>query len=375
MGLINNLFSKKKATSGSEFDTIITSETGYIGEAEKIAKVVSAGLEKENYSGMNQQLSAIARQDDAKEVYVFEHPGVVSRYYAIALLVAVSIAYVYFLFIGANTLQLASDIELRSIGNFFVYASVAVIAINVFLVSRLISAIRFKKRFDTYEELVGYKSWEFVEDIAICSKRKETLVLKDLRRAIKRKLIPQGHFSQENRVLMVSNKVYDAYMEKPAVYDRYFQQMMEDRHRERSRTRRIAQLMEQGEQYIQKIHGYGTLAKDKNVARKIARMENLVSKIFHEVDVNPKQANSLGVFLNYYLPTTEKLLDAYVSLDEKQATGKQSAQTKKEIEEAVSTIVTAFEGILEKLYEEYEMDIASDIAALELSMKQDGLPT
>jgi 5-bromo-4-chloroindolyl phosphate hydrolysis protein len=375
MGLFNNLFSKKKAASNGEFDAIITSETGYISEAEKIAKVVSAGLEKENYSGMNQQLSAIARQDDAKEIYVFEHPGVVSRYYAIALLVAVSIAYAYYLFIGAGTLQLASDIELLSIGNFFVYASIAVISINIYLVFKLISAIRFKKRFDTYEELVGYKSWEFIEDIAVCSKRKEALVLRDLRRAIKRKLIPQGHFSQENRVLMVSKKVYDAYMEKPAVYDRYFQQMLEDRHRERSRTRRIAQLMEQGEQYIQKIHGYGTLVKDKNVAKKIARMENLVSKIFHEVDVNPRQANSLGVFLNYYLPTTEKLLDAYVVLDEKQATGKQSAQTKKEIEEAVSTIVTAFEGILEKLYEEYEMDIASDIAALELSMKQDGLPT
>ena len=104
MGLFNNLFSKKKATSGSEFEMITTSETGYIGEAEKIAKVVSAGLEKENYSGMNQQLSAIARQDDAKEVYVFEHPGVVSRYYAIVLLMAVSIAYVYYLFIGALSL-------------------------------------------------------------------------------------------------------------------------------------------------------------------------------------------------------------------------------------------------------------------------------
>ena len=375
MGLFNNLFSKKKATSGSEFEIITTSETGYIGEAEKIAKVVSAGLEKENYTGMNQQLSAIAQKDADKETYVFEHPGVVSRYYAIALLVAVSIAYAYYLFIGTSTIQLASDIELRSIGNFFIYSSIAVISINAYLVFKLISAIRFKKRFDTYEELVGYKSWEFIEDIAVCSKRKEALVLKDLRRAIKRKLIPQGHFSQENRVLMVSNKVYDAYMEKPTVYDRYFQQMIEDRHRERSRTRRIAQLMEQGEQYIQKIHGYGTLVKDKTVAKKIARMENLVSKIFHEVDVNPRQANSLGVFLNYYLPTTEKLLDAYVVLDEKQATGKQSARTKKEIEEAVSTIVTAFEGILEKLYEEYEMGITSDIAAMELSMKQDGLPT
>ena len=258
MGLFNNLFSKKKATSGSEFEAITTSETGYIGEAEKIAKVVTAGLEKENYTGMNQQLSAIARQDEAKEVYVFEHPGVVSRYYAIALLIAVSIWYVYYLFIGSGTVSFTSDSELHSIGVFFVYASIAVLCINVFLVSKLISAIRFKGRFDTYEELLGYKSWEFVEDIAACSKRKEVLVLNDLRRAIKRKLIPQGPFSQEKRVLMDSNKVYDAYMEKPAVFDRYFQQMLEDRHRKRSRTRRIAQLMEQGEQYIQKIHGYGT---------------------------------------------------------------------------------------------------------------------
>lgn len=375
MGFFNNLFSKKKVPLSSELESITTTETGCMGEAEKIAKVVSAGLEKENYTGMNQQLSAIARQDGAKETYVFEHPGVVSRYYAIALLVAISIGYIYYLFIGSGTVYFTSDSELYSIGTFFIYASMAVLCINVFLISKLISAIRFKGRFDTYEELIGYKSWEFVEDIATCSKRKEALVLKDLRWAIKRKLIPQGHFSQENRVLMVSDKVYDAYMEKPAVFNRYFQQMLEDRHRERSRTRRIAQLMEQGEQYIQKIHGYGTLVKDKSIARKIARMENLVSKIFHEVDVNPRQANSLGVFLNYYLPTTEKLLDAYVVLDEKQATGKQSAQTKKEIEEAVSTIVTAFEVILEKLYEEYEMDIASDIAALELSMKQDGLAT
>ena len=48
MGLFNNFFSKKKLGSGSEFEIITTSETGYIGEAEKIAKVVSVGLEKEN---------------------------------------------------------------------------------------------------------------------------------------------------------------------------------------------------------------------------------------------------------------------------------------------------------------------------------------
>lgn len=375
MELFNNFFSKKKVNTSDALEVVDSTESVYIDEAERIANVVASGLEKENYSGMNEQLYKIAQKDKEKDVYVFEHPGVISRYYAIALIVCISLFFAYYLFIGAGTVFFSTNAELDYIGMFFVGVSSAVLLVNIVLISNLVSAIRFKKRFDIYEELLGYKGLEFVEDIAICAEQKEVLVIKDLKCAIKRKLIPQGHLSRENRVFMVSNDVYDRYMEKPAVYDRYFQKMIEERHRVKSRTKRISQIMETGEQYIEKIHGYGTLVKDKDVSKKITRMKNIVSMIFHEIDVNPSQAQSLGVFLNYYLPTTEKILEAYVSLDEKQDSGKNAKQTRKEIEEAICTIVIAFEGILEKLYEEHEMDIASDIAAIELSMKQEGLLT
>ena len=133
--------------------------------------------------------------------------------------------------------------------------------------------------------------------------------------------------------------------------------------------------METGNQYIEKIHGFSTLVKDKSISKKLGNIENIVSLIFHEIDTNPEQAQSLGVFLYYYLPTTEKLLDAYVTIGEKQASDRSSVKAKEEIEKAITTILTAFEGILGKLYEEQEMDISSDIAAMELSMQQDGLPT
>ena len=371
MGLFDNIFSKRNATSGNSLEIVAATKTGHIGEAEQIANVVDAGIKNENYSEMNRHLSIISHRNDEKELYVFEHPGVISRYYAIALILLVSASFIYYLVIGASTAYLSA--ELYSIGMLLVSVSAAVLLINIALIAKLASTIRFKARFDVYEELLGYKSLEFIDDIAICSKQKVPVVIKDLKRAVKRKLIPQGHFSAENRVFMVTNEVYDRYMEKPTVYDRYFQKMIEDRQRVKSRTKRISQIMEAGEQYISKIHGYGTLIKDKNVSRKIGRMENVVSMIFHEIDVNPRQAQFLGVFLNYYLPTTEKLLDAYVTMDEKHASGKQSTQTKKEIEEAINTIISAYENILEKLYEEYEMDISSDIEAMELSMKQEGL--
>lgn len=371
MGLFDNIFSKNNVASGSDVEVVAATKAGHIGEAEQIAKVVDAGIKNENYSEMNKHLSIISHRIDEKEMYVFEHPGVISRYYAIALILLVSASFVYYLSIGALTAFLSE--ELHSIGMFLVCLSATIIIINIALIIKIATAIRFKSRFDVYEELLGYKSLEYIDDLAICSKQKASVVIKDLKRAVKRKLIPQGHFSAEYRVFMVADDIYTRYLEKPAVYDRYFQKVIEERQRVKSRTKRISQIMETGEQYISKIHGYGTIIKDKNVSRKIGRMENVVSMIFHEIDVNPKQAQFLGVFLNYYLPTTEKLLEAYVSIDENKASNKNTAQTKKEIEDAINKIVSSYESILERLYEEYEMDISADIEAMELSMKQEGL--
>lgn len=371
MGIFKSLFSKKKETS-AELEVAAPTNMSYLEEAEEIANVVSEGIERENYSGINQQLTIFTQKDEERQAFVFEHPGVISRFYAIVICALLSMAFAYYLFIGVGTSWFS--FELQSVGMFFVGASVAALVVNIVVISRLVSAIKFKSRFDVYEELLGYRSLEFVDDLAICSNQKVEMVVKDLQRATKQKLIPQGHFSNENRVFMISNEVYNRYMEKPAVYDRYFQKMIEERKRVKSRTKRISQIMETGEQYVQKLNGYASLVKDKALSRKIGRMESIVSMIFHEIDVNPSQAQSLGVFLNYYLPTTEKLLEAYVTIDEKQTLVKSTTQTRKEIETAINTIVSAFEGILEKLYEEQKMDITSDIAAIELSMKQEGLP-
>ena len=103
--------------------------------------------------------------------------------------------------------------------------------------------------------------------------------------------------------------------------------------------------MDEGEQYIKKLSDYRTIVKDKTVSRKIGRLENVVSMIYLELDVNPKQVNSLGVFLNYYLPTTEKLLDRYVSIIEKKVEVPNLSKAKREIEEALNIIIKSFEGI------------------------------
>ena len=194
--------------------------------------------------------------------------------------------------------------------------------------------------------------------------------MKDLRRAIKQKLIPQGHFSNDHRVLMVSDEIHDSYQESTAVFDCYFQKVYEDRQREKPRTKRISQLVETGEQYIEKIHGYGTQVKDKRITRKIAKMKAVVTMCFHELDASPKQMQCLGVFLNCYMETTEKLLDAYIGLDKDQVSAKKTAQARKEICQILNTVVIGFESILDKFFEDQDAEMADDIQAMELNMMQ-----
>ena len=69
--------------------------------------------------------------------------------------------------------------------------------------------------------------------------------------------------------------------------------------------------------------------------------------------------------MNYYLPTTSKLLNAYRELDKQPIAGENISNTKAEIEQTVDTLNVAFEKLLDSLFEDVAWDISSDISVLE----------
>ena len=77
--------------------------------------------------------------------------------------------------------------------------------------------------------------------------------------------------------------------------------------------------------------------------------------------------------MSYYLPTTQKLLDAYCALDEQHVSGTNIDKTKREIEEALDTINKAFENLLDGFFEHTSWDISSDISVLNTMFAQEGL--
>lgn len=248
-----------------------------------------------------------------------------------------------------------------------------IIAVNLLIVILTISRIKFYFRYDSYMNVLGHHEIEIVEDLAAYSRKSIEVVIRDLTRSVHLKFIPQGHFGTNNMIFIVSDDMYIKYRQKQTVYDRYYRKKIEERARMKERTSRMQRIMDSGHDHVEKIHECNNIIKDKNISEKLDRMEKVVSMIFREVDINPKQAGKLGMFLNYYLPTSEKLLEAYIDLDEKQVKASSLEKTQKDIEESLDMINSAFEAILDKFYQEHELDIASDISAMEIMMKQEGL--
>ena len=113
--------------------------------------------------------------------------------------------------------------------------------------------------------------------------------------------------------------------------------------------------------------------EDEKISAQIVHMEEVTGKIFDIVAGQPAKLPQIRRFLNYYLPTTLKLLNAYDRMDAAGVSGSNIDGTKAKIEDIMGTICTAFDRQLDALYGEQALDISTDIAVLENLLAQEGL--
>ena len=124
---------------------------------------------------------------------------------------------------------------------------------------------------------------------------------------------------------------------------------------------------------IQKIHDANERIEEEGVSRKMDRLEEIAEKIFAQVQDHPEKLPDIRKLMNYYLPTTLKLLDAYEEFDAQPVQGENIQSAKQQIENTLDTINHAFENLLDRLFTDEMLDVSSDISVLETMLKQEGL--
>ena len=110
---------------------------------------------------------------------------------------------------------------------------------------------------------------------------------------------------------------------------------------------------------------------DPVLSQKIDRLEEVAGKFFRIIEKEPAKKGKAGTFLNYYLPTTQKLLNSYAEFEEAGVSGENLNQAKAKIQSTMDSIVAGFERQLDELYRADAMDIDSDIRVMETMLRRD----
>jgi 5-bromo-4-chloroindolyl phosphate hydrolysis protein len=112
---------------------------------------------------------------------------------------------------------------------------------------------------------------------------------------------------------------------------------------------------------------------DPELSSQIVELEKIAGRIFQTVIDQPGKAPQIRRFMDYYLPTTLKMLTGYRRLTERNVSGREAQATKERIESAMKVVLGAFNKQLETLYQNDMLDITTDIDVLETMLKQDSL--
>ena len=110
-----------------------------------------------------------------------------------------------------------------------------------------------------------------------------------------------------------------------------------------------------------------------DTSRRLVSIADSVQKIRDALVAEPRDLPVVRRFMNYYLPTTEKLVNKYVFVLKQDTDSQNIAETKSAIEAAFSQIDTAYKNQLDALFADDALDISTDITVLEAMLTRDNL--
>ena len=129
----------------------------------------------------------------------------------------------------------------------------------------------------------------------------------------------------------------------------------------------------QGKRAIADIRRLNDEIPDERMSAQIDLIERLTAQIFDCVRQHPEKLSQIRQFLNYYLPTTIKLMEQYVTLQNQSVKTENITEGMQKIEDLLDKVIVAFQRQLDALFESDVVDITADIRVMEQMMASEGL--
>ena len=228
-------------------------------------------------------------------------------------------------------------------------------------------------RFQKYIKVLGDHTYCNFQKLAQTVEKTEKFVKKDVIRMIDKGWFLEGHVDAQETCLITSNETYAQYQETQKQLELRKQEADPKVQLEENMSPEAQDVLKKGNEFLVKIRQSNDAIPGAEISAKISRMELIVQKIFERAGEHPEVIPDLRKLMDYYLPMTVKLLDAYEDMDGQPVQGENITSSKKEIEDTIDTLNLAFEKLLDSIFRDTAWDVSSDISVLHTVLAQEGL--
>lgn len=151
------------------------------------------------------------------------------------------------------------------------------------------------------------------------------------------------------------------------------QKPAEEKAPEKSYGPEVDAILKEGNRALSEMGRLYMSIKDPEVRRKINEIMRITDKIAQDAIEDPSDIPQIKKFMNYYLPTTIKLLNAYDRMSAQGIEGENLDKSMKNINEMLDTAIEAYKKRLDSLFANQALDIESDIEVMNTMLEREGL--
>lgn len=242
------------------------------------------------------------------------------------------------------------------------------------LLSSGIRSLGRVSRYKVYVKALGKNTHIALEKLSRSVGKPVKFVRKELQSMINQGLFLEGHLDHEEQNLITSDETY-AHYEQSRLQMETRKQAEAAAPQQPSSTPdpKVQEVLDRGNAYLREIRRCNDEIPGEEISAKISRMEAIVQRIFERAKAHPEIIPDLKKLMDYYLPMTIKLLNAYADMDRQPIQGDTIRASKQEIDTTLDTLNLAFEKLLDSVFQDTAMDVSSDISVLHTLLAQEGL--
>ena len=132
------------------------------------------------------------------------------------------------------------------------------------------------------------------------------------------------------------------------------------------------QVITTGQDMLETIKKENAAIPDQELTEQMNNLSVKCEQIFRTVSETPSKAPQVRKFMNYYLPTTLKMLANYRTMQQRGVSYGEMKEARETTVHGMNLILTACQKQIDNLHRDNMLDISTDIDVLEQMLKRDG---